>query len=239
MNRNLIYIVCCILFITTGSFSQEKAVSASSTMKLIYVYDALCGWCYGFSPVITDFSARHASEFAVEVVSGGMVLGERIGPIGEVAPYISWAYKDVEKATGVQFGTAFLAHTLKEGSAIFTSEPAALAMAAFRTHLPQQSLAFAARLQKAIYSEGIPPLRWEAYGDMAAEFGLDARAFVQQLKNSETKRAAQADFLRSNQLGVQGFPTVFLERDGQLYQLSSGYVSLENLEQQYQTALKQ
>ncbi len=75
MNRNLIYIVCCILFITTGSFSQEKAVSASSTMKLIYVYDALCGWCYGFSPVITDFSARHASEFAVEVVSGGMVLG--------------------------------------------------------------------------------------------------------------------------------------------------------------------
>ncbi len=212
---------------------------ASSPMQLIYVYDALCGWCYGFSPVIEAFAERHQAEFTVQVVSGGMVLGERIGPIGEVAPYISWAYKDVEKATGVTFGQHFLEHTLKEGSAIFTSEPAAKALAAFRQQLPKQSLAFAARLQKAIYYEGTPPLEWAAYGQMAAEFGLEANAFVAALSTPEIEEAAKQDFALANKLGVQGFPTVFLKKDNQLYKLGSGYMPLETLEANYQQVLQQ
>lgn len=58
-------------------------------MKLIYVYDALCGWCYGFSPIIKQFYKKHKNHFdSIQVVSGGMIRGERIGAIGEVAPYI-------------------------------------------------------------------------------------------------------------------------------------------------------
>lgn len=49
-----------------------------------------------------------------------MVVG-KVVPIGEVASYISWACKDVEKATGVKFGDGFLNDILKDGKAIFTS----------------------------------------------------------------------------------------------------------------------
>ncbi len=31
-------------------------------MDLVYVYDALCGWCYGFAPVIKAFAERYAEE---------------------------------------------------------------------------------------------------------------------------------------------------------------------------------
>jgi len=119
-------------------------------MKVIYVYDALCGWCYGFSPVISKLHERHQEELEFEVLSGGMVTGERIGPIGEVAGYISQAYKDVERAAGVTFGEGFLKGILAEGSAIFTSIPPAVALTVFKQHQPKKAVPFAARLQKAI-----------------------------------------------------------------------------------------
>lgn len=232
-------VVWLFLFITNSSFISPTS-STPSIMRLIYVYDALCGWCYGFSPVIEEFAQQH-SEFEILVISGGMVLGDRVGPIGEVAPYINWAYKDVERATGVTFGKDFLEGTLKDGKAIFTSMPAALALAAFKTQSPEydQSLAFAARLQKALYWEGTAPLDWEAYGKLAEEFDLEPAAFVAALHDKSTLEAAQEDFALANDLGVQGFPAVFLEIDGQIYQLGSGYMDLETLEARFQMALKQ
>ena len=88
---------------------------------LIYVYDALCGWCYGFSPVMQQLHEKYSKEMDFTVLSGGMVTGERVGPIGQVAGYISEAYKTVEAHSGVQFGDGFLNGILKEGKAIFNS----------------------------------------------------------------------------------------------------------------------
>ncbi|MFW5658939.1 MAG: hypothetical protein ACOCZ8_03040, partial [Bacteroidota bacterium] len=41
------------------------------TMKVIYVYDALCGWCYGFSPNIQQLHDEFGDRVDFEVVSGG------------------------------------------------------------------------------------------------------------------------------------------------------------------------
>jgi len=86
-----------------------------------------------------------------------MVTGNLVGSIGEVALYIAWAYKDVERSTDVKFGEAFLGHTLKSGKAIFSSVPPSIALTVFKSYKPAESVAFAARLQKAIYFEGIEP----------------------------------------------------------------------------------
>jgi putative protein-disulfide isomerase len=60
-------------------------------MKMLYFYDALCGWCYGFSPVMQKTAEVYQDQFEFQVVSGGMISGSRIGPIGTVAPYIKTA----------------------------------------------------------------------------------------------------------------------------------------------------
>lgn len=202
-------------------------------MKIIYVYDALCGWCYGFSPVMEQFHDKYKDQVAFEVISGGMITGNRIGPIGEVAPYISWAYKEVEKATGVQFGAAFLDTTLKNGSAIFTSIPPAIALSIFKSRQPDNSVPFAAALQKAIYFDGIEPENLTAYGPIAAAFGLDAADFVSQMSDPQNTQYAKNDFQTSTALGVTGFPAVFLEADGTYYQIASGYVPLAVLENHF------
>ncbi len=206
-------------------------------MKITYVYDALCGWCYGFSPIMAQLYKKYKDSIIFDVVSGGMITGGRIGPIGEVAPYISWAYKDVEKACHVTFGEVFLNQTLKTGTAIFTSIPPAVALSIFKIQKPEESIAFAARLQKAIYYEGIEPENLNEYGKLAAEFGLDSVNFTTQMNNPENVTLAEADFGFSSAMGVNGFPTVFIEKNNKWYVLARGYMSFEKIEQNLQAVL--
>jgi putative protein-disulfide isomerase len=202
-------------------------------MKLIYVYDALCGWCYGFSSVIEKFATLYKNEFEVEVISGGMITGDRIGPIGEVAPYISWAYKNVEEASGVKFGTDFLDKTLKKGTAIFTSIPAAIALSIIKEKMPQQSLAFAAALQKAIYFDGIEPTNLEEYAKIGEKFGFNQSEFLIAMESDEYKNLAALDFKKSQELQVSGYPTVFIEVENNYYKIAAGYNPFENIENSF------
>ncbi len=196
---------------------------------LIYVYDALCGWCYGFSPVMEKLHKNFSDDLDFEVVSGGMITGGRIGPIGEVAPYIRQAYRDVERATGVTFGPGFLEGTLAKGTALFTSEPPAVALCIVKAHQPHRALAFAATLQKAIYYDGIAPADLAAYGPYAAAFGFDAADFVQKMGQQAYQAQAQAEFAQAARWGVRGFPTVLLARDGKLTLLVNGFAPYERL----------
>ena len=76
----------------------------TTKFRIIYVYDALCGWCYGFSPVMRRLHDTYADAFDFEVLSGGMMTGTRVRPVAESMSYIQQAYKVVEEHTGVRFG---------------------------------------------------------------------------------------------------------------------------------------
>ncbi len=196
---------------------------------LIYVYDALCGWCYGFSPVLKKLQKTFGDDLDFEVMSGGMITGSRIGPIGEVAPYIRQAYRDVERATGVTFGPGFLEGTLAKGTALFTSEPPAVALCIVRAHQPARAVAFAAALQTAIYYDGIAPADPAAYGPYASAIGLHADDFVRQMGEETYRVQAQAEFAQAAAWGVRGFPTVLLARAGTLTLLTHGFAPYEGL----------
>lgn len=230
MNARILFLtlsVCLVLHVGAQRENPDK-------VKVIYVYDALCGWCYGFSPVIQQLQKEHP-EIKVEVVSGGMITGDRMGPLIEVAPYIRSAYKDVENATGVKFGQPFLDELFGDAQMYMTSIPAARALAAFRILKPEgNQLAFAGRIQKAVHGEGMHPNDEDRFGDLAVEFGLDKEGFLEVMRSEDAAKAADADMRRSSQLGVSGFPTVVVEQNGQYIPVARGYMSYDRLEQSLQ-----
>ncbi len=199
--------------------------------QIIYVYDALCGWCYGFSSVINKIAEAHSNQFSVQVVSGGMITGDREGPIGKVAAYIKWAYKDVEQRTGVKFGRKFLDETLEKGDAYFTSVPPAKALAVAKNMDPQIGLRYATALQNLIYFEGIHPTDSEAYVSLADSLGLDKEQFRHDFNSATAEQLAKQDFELSTKLQVRGFPTVFILKDGVLNMVAHGYTDFEPLNQ--------
>ena len=197
---------------------------------IIYAYDALCGWCYGFSPVMANFYEAQKGKYNFYVLSGGMVTGERIGPIGTIAPYIKKAYKDVERGTGIVFGEGFLNNILEPGKAVFSSLKPGYALTALKKEKPEMAMAFSKRLQKAVYSDGILVDEWDSYKPLAVEFGLDPEQFIKAMKSPEIQAETEKEFAVCSQLGVTGFPTVFLIKDNKMYRIAEGYVPAGTME---------
>jgi len=218
----LLLFICALLF--------ETRAQNEAAMKILYVYDPLCGWCYGFSPVMTKIYEKHKNNVRFEVISGGMVTGNRIGPIGEVAGYIGEAYKTVEQKTGTKFGTDFLEGTLKEGKANFTSIPPSIALTIFKEYKPEEAILFASDIQKGIYYEGKEPEMEKWYADLAARYGIKEDVFLAKFEESDYLVKARSDFKRAQELGVRGFPSVFIERNGEVTMISSGYSDFDNLD---------
>lgn len=157
-----------------------------------------------------------------------MVLGNRIGPIGEVAGYIKQAYKVVEERTGITFGPDFI-KTLDEGKIIFTSLPPSRALTTFKTYRPQDAVLMAHEIQKAIYFEGRAPGDERVYLDLAKKFDLNEKDFQEKLWSEEIAEATEHDFKKSAQLGVSGFPTVLLGKDNEFTPIARGYLPYEDL----------
>lgn len=66
--------------------------------KLTYCFDALCGWCYGYTVVMESIYSKYRGKVDFNVVRGGLALGEREGFKNDVALYIKEvAYLQVEK----------------------------------------------------------------------------------------------------------------------------------------------
>lgn len=207
-------------------------------MKVRYFYDPLCGWCYGFSPVIQQAFETYKLKAAWHIYSGGMITGKRIGQIGVVAPYIKSAYKDVENATGVKFGNAFLKDVLDQGKTVFSSIEPNHAMSVVKRFAPELSFAFGGILHKAIYFDGIAPTNLEAYGPYFEHVGIDAKKGIAALDDAETKAQTQKDWTKTALYGVSGFPTVWVEKpDGKKIQVSEGYLSAQAFDEKLKRAL--
>ena len=202
--------------------------------KIIYCYDAYCGWCYGFSPVIKELWLKHREQFDFETISGGMIPVEDTKHIGNIAQYIQGAYQTVEQTTGVKFGKDYLWHIFNPDESDWypNSEMAAIAMAIFRESYPDQTIAFAADLQYALYEEGRDLTDKEAYRHLLEQYNIDTEVFYQKLGSEAYKEKAYYDFSLIQQLKVNGFPTVFLQLDdAKLYMISRGFSTLEAVEQ--------
>ena len=199
---------------------------------IIYCYDAYCGWCYGFSKVITRIYEDYKDAFDFEVLSGGMIPVESAHHIGKMSGYIKGAYQKVEELTGIKFGEDYLWHINNPDLSDWHpySEKPAIALAIFREYRPNEAVLFAADLQHALYAEGRDLTDDEAYRHLLEKYEIPEEEFYQKLQSEEFKDLAHHDFSLVKQLQVTGFPAVLLQADElKFYLLGRGYTDYETM----------
>lgn len=223
----IITLVGVVLALTNITGNQNQRKDNMNKVKIIYVYDAICGWCFGFSPTMAKIKENYKTEIEFEVVSGGLKLGKGVGPIDVVAPYIKTSYQQVEKTCGVKFGDAFVNGTLKQGTMILNSLPPAIALSIMKEKYPEKSLDFAGLLHKMYYVDGIEPENYEAYGIYAAKLGYDKTEFYKKMKDSTYIKKAYKDFEYAQLLGANSFPTVILDKEGKREILFQGFITFD------------
>ncbi len=209
---------------------------------LYYCYDAYCGWCYGFSPVIKRVYEKYKDSMAFEVLSGGMILPEKPQPIRVLAPYIQDAYKTVETYTGIKFGKDWLWHIFHpdESDWFPSSEKPAIAMSVFKDYHPDLAVLFASDLQYALHEEGRDLTDDEAYRHLLEKYKIPADEFYSRLRSEEYKKKAYEEFALVKQLRVTGFPTVYLQiSEARLHLLARGYTDYTTLQAGIQRVLEE
>lgn len=195
---------------------------------LVYVWDAYCGWCYGFSESIRDFYKNHP-EIPLTVLSGGLFLDNL--PIKKFS-YISEGNKRINKLTGAEFGPSYQA-LLSEGTFTMNSKDAAIGFSALRSLAPNRLLEFTSAMQKAFYYNGKSLSDPETYRKIAIDHHLDPEQVLERLKSQETIIDVQNDFNTVQQLGINSYPSLLLHKDNQLIPIGGGVMTSDKIEARF------
>ncbi len=218
-----------------------QAISAGEAGRprptLLYVMDPLCGWCYAFAEQLGQVRAVLGDSIAVQVVLGGMVTGESEGPMGDRAGFILQAIPRLEEHTGVVIGEAYK-EQLRIGTRWSSSVRPSMAVAAFRALLPDSTPAFAHGVQRALFQDGADLNDRSMYAPIAERFGLEADRFENAFTDPAAKLAFEADMHRSAELGVQGFPALFLLVGDRTEPICAGYMGAAAVVERIRPLLK-
>ncbi|MFM4859654.1 DsbA family protein [Aeromonas media] len=186
-------------------------------ITLHYVYDPLCGWCYGAAPLLEAAAGLPTLQIALH--AGGLWLGSRRQPMGQaLRDHVRPHDERIQALTGQPFGERYFNELLLSDGLLLDSEPPIRAILAV-TELGGDGLSLLHRIQQSHYLEG----QW--VGDqahlarLAQEQGIAPEAFALAFGQVDLAGhlAQSQGWLR--RLGGQGFPTLGLMRGGSLIPL--------------------
>lgn len=225
----------------TSAIIKSPLYFCSMTPTLFYCYDAYCGWCYGFSPVMQQIHQEYP-QLPLEVLSGGMILPEEPVSIAATAGYIQKAYKTVEEYTGISFGPDYLWHINNPDLSDWfpNSEKPAIALCIFKEFYPEKQLAFASDLQYALHFEGRDLTDDEAYRHLLEKYSINPETFYSKLKSEEYKEQAYYEFSLVKQLQVTGYPCLLLQvNESKFHLIARGYTDYDTLKPRLDNVLKE
>jgi putative protein-disulfide isomerase len=194
--------------------------------ELIYGFDPLCGWCFAFGPTYRAIRAAHP-DLPVRMRYGGLVLGERVGPIAGHRDYLLRGLEQVRQTAGVAAGAAFLDGLLAEGAYVSDSEPPCRAIYAMERLAPATAADFAADLPDIHYVDGKPLDDVAVLAELAGRHGADPAAFAELWLSDEARAGVQQAFEAARAFGIRSYPTVLYRRGQQLAQVAQGFAPPE------------
>jgi len=161
-------------------------------------------------------------DYPVEIVVGGLRPGPAAQELEDrMATFLRTHWVEIAERTGQPFDTAFLD---RRDGWMYDTEPAAIAVAAIRSLNGSRTLEFFTTIQRAFYAEGQDVTNLDVLAELAAAFDVDSEEFRISLDTETARKAAWADFSRSRNWGIGGFPALIGDLAGdQLALLARGY----------------
>lgn len=198
-------------------------------MKILYFWDAYCGWCYGFDKIFTKFYENH-SDVEIEIISGGLFFGDNSKKIKEYG-YFQEGNKKISEMYNVEFGEEYN-KVLEEGEMILNSIHPAIAMDVVKEFIPNSKLLnFAYDIQCKFFIEGKSLSDVKTYVELSDKYNIDSSDFALKLtiafKNSNS---IHSDFIKTLNLGIESYPTAVLEKDGEFFDLRGYATEPEDIE---------
>lgn len=175
---------------------------------LHYIYDPLCGWCYGAEPLV--WAASKVDGLALRMHAGGLWPQPTRLP-EHTRRYIQQADLRVGQMSGQPYGEPYLNGLLFDPELVLESRPVIAAVLAAQSLDASKALPMLRGIQHAHYERGQHVVREATLRQVASEIGLDAEAFAAALKTVPVDEHIAVSQELMNNVGAQGFPTFVLQ----------------------------
>lgn len=187
-------------------------------MKLYYVMDPMCSWCWGFRPVFRRLLAVLPAETEIQYVMGGLAPDTDEPMPLETCEYVQSQWRAVSAKTGAEFNWDFWQHCQPRRS----TYPACRAVIAAGLQDKTIISDMIDAIQNAYYLQARNPSDDPTLVKLATEIGLNPERFRDDLNSESTHKVLHSDFKLRRELKVSSFPSVVLQKQRQIYWLASG-----------------
>lgn len=145
------------------------------TARITYLFDPLCGWCYGASAVLEKLVARPG--FAIDLAPTGLFAGTGARPMDDGFAAYAWSNDQrISRLSGQPFSEAYRRDVLGDHTRLFDSGPATLALTAVAVTAPSQEFAALKAIQSARYVDGRDIAAVSVLSDMLRALDLQKAA---------------------------------------------------------------
>lgn len=182
-------------------------------MRVTYLFDPLCGWCYGAGPALDRLALL--DDVTLELMPTGVFAGE--GARAMDAQFATYAWQNdqrIARLTGQPFSELYCAEVLGKSGGVFDSAPATLGVIAVRvTEAPRELDALKA-LQRARYVDGRDNVSLAGVSDILQSIGLGAAAERVRTQDDQLiqiyRRQIEAAQIEMRRFGITGVPAVLV-----------------------------
>lgn len=188
---------------------------------LIYLFDPLCGWCYGAGGALTQ--VLEATPLALRLMPTGLFSGDGARDMTQAFAAYAWANDQrITGLTGQVFSERYRSQVLSDPAQSFDSGPATVALTAVHLTAPAQEFTALKAIQQARYVDGQNITRLETLSQVLAGLGLTEAAGRllspdADLLQATQDRVSQARTL-SRRMGALGVPLFVLEDEAGMRQ---------------------
>ena len=183
-------------------------------MKIYYLFDPLCGWCYGASATLQKLN----EIYPLTLTPTGLFYQSGRKMDADFARYAWSNDQRIEKLTGQPFSQAYLENVL-QGEGEFDSANSLLALTAVQQITPEQELVVLSALQTARYVDGLDNADLAVVEQVLHKLNLSQA--VPLLSEQSTQTALEQRLQFGQQLAhhcsVHGVPQLIVEKDERLH----------------------
>lgn len=200
----------------------QSGSAASPIIRLFYIHDPMCSWCYAFNRSWTALQAELPEYIAIIYLAGGLAPDTTEPMSPSMRHTIQQVWQQIERTVpGVPFNYDFWSRN----TPIRSTYPACRAVLAARKQHTESEPKMMRAIQKAYYQKALNPSLPEALKGCAQEIGLDVAVFSRDLISPEINDGLQHEIRQSRQLDVSSYPSLRLEHNNAIFPIPIDYLN--------------
>lgn len=189
----------------------------------------MCSWCWGFEKVRQQLFSSVAGQMNIRRLVGGLAIDSSELMPEEMQIFLQGTWKKIENSIpDTEFNFAFWTDCEPRRST-YPSNRAVIAARLQDEHFDEL---MTKRIQQAYYEEARNPSDNSVLIELADDVGLNVNTFTIDINSVKTQQLLLEEISLTRTLGVNSFPSLVVENEGNLTHIELNYNSVNDLLEQ-------